>query len=127
MANYNKVTVGKFMAIKALLKDGATVKEVMEYLQVSEPVVYGCKKVDTYEDYVNARTVRELERKQVAAIKAKEKEQAGKPAITDDKQKGGTISANYQINRIYDILRQINETMTIMSNKLGFVVDELTK
>ena len=69
MANYNRITESKFKAVKTLLKGGASVREIMEYLQVSEPVVYGIKKVDTFEEYVNARTAKALEQKQVTSWK----------------------------------------------------------
>ena len=35
MAIYNKLTESKFKAIKLLLKSGASVKEVMEYMEIS--------------------------------------------------------------------------------------------
>ena len=138
MANWNKVTESKFKAVKMLLKGGASVREVVEYLQVSEPVVYGIKKVETYEEYVNVRTTRELEAKQVAAIKAKEAKRVAEkvgadpaaqiaPIVTDDKQPCGTLSANYQMNRLFELVKKQVELLELLNNKVAFVVDELTK
>ena len=138
MANWNKVTESKFKAVKMLLKGGASVREVVEYLQVSESVVYGIKKVETYEEYVNVRTTLELEAKQVAAIKAKEAKRVAEkvgadpaaqiaPIVTDDKQPGGTLSANYQMNRLFELVKKQVELLELLNNKVAFVVDELTK
>lgn len=119
MANYNRVTESKYRAIKTLLNGGATAKEAAEYMACSEVTVYAIKKTENYTEFVNARTERTLSYKKTA----KKEEQV----VTDDKQKGGTISANYQLNRIYELLKQQTETLTLISNKLAYIVEELTK
>lgn len=129
-----------FKAIKTLLKGGASAKEVSEYLNVSEPTVYACKKVDTHEEYVNARTARDLERKQIAAIKAKEekaqkaKEVAEKvgavpasqlaeqiPQVVEHKQTVQITATHYMTEE----LREIKEVLKCISNKLAFIVNDL--
>ena len=40
---------------------------------------------------------------------------------------GGTVSANYQMNRVCELLKEQNETLKLISNKLAFIVDELTR
>lgn len=117
-----------------MLKGGASVREIMEYLQVSEPVVYGIKKVDTFEEYVNARTAKALEQKQVAAIKAKEKEKAATEAKPEPKPEPATETkiklpqtvifqpTHYMMQE----MQKTNELLTLISNKLSYIVDQLT-
>ena len=129
MANWNKLTVRQFSAIKTLLKGGATQAEAAEYMHVSPNTAFWVNKAETYEEYLNMQAERVLgKKKQVAAIKAKEtKENQPEATETALKQPGGTLSAGYQINRIVELLKAQNETLTILSNKVAFIVDELTK
>lgn len=134
MANYNRITESKFKAVKTLLKGGASVREIMEYLQVSEPVVYGIKKVDTFEEYVNARTAKALEQKQVAAIKAKEKEKAATEAkpepkpepVSEAKIKLPQTVIFQPTHYMMQEMQKTNELLTLISNKLSYIVDQLT-
>ncbi|MBO5959317.1 MAG: hypothetical protein J6Q65_04260, partial [Lentisphaeria bacterium] len=62
------------------------------------------------------------------AEKPKEQEkpqEKPEPILTDLRMQGGTISANYQINRMYELLKKQTETLTLISNKLAFIVCEL--
>ncbi len=140
MAIYNKLTESKFKAIKILLKSGASVKEVMEYMEISEGVVYGVRAVDTFEEYKDERARKDLERKQVAAIKAKEakaKEAAAlvgavpaatlvpenKPVeVVKEVRQSVTIQATHYME---EQQRKTNELLTAISAKLAFIVDEL--
>lgn len=129
MANYNKITESKFSVIKILLNGGASVKEAAKYMGVSDVTVYAIKNAETFVEYKNIAAEKAIARKREIEKNKAQKEQpkAETPVVTDDRQKGGTISANYQINRIYEVLKRLDETMTLVSNKLGFIVDELTK
>ena len=113
---YTKITPQVFNAVKTLLKGGATQGEAANYMGISGNTVNRIAKAETFEEYTN-----------IAYANGCGKGVPKGGLLTDDKQKGGTISANYQMNRMYELLKQINETLTIMSNKLCFVVDELTK
>ena len=111
---YTKITEQVFNAVKVMLKGGATQKEAAEYLRISYQTVNRIARSETFQEYVNM-------------VYADGKNRYTRTdTVTDDKQKGGTLSANYQINRIYEQLKTLNETMTIISNKLAFIVDELT-
>ena len=144
MANYNKVTETKFKATKILLNSGASVREVMKYMELSEPVVYGIRNAENYGEYVNARRVKELERKQVAAIKAKEREKEAKeqeakavaekvgavpaaqlvqqPAPVAEHKQTLVVQASWQMQQE---MRKTNELLECISRKLAFIVDEL--
>jgi hypothetical protein len=103
-----------FNAIKTLLKGGATQGEAASYMGISGNTVNRIAKAETFEEYTN-----------IAYANGCGKGVPKGGLLTDDKQSGGTISANYQINRIYELLKTQNETLTIISNKLAFIVDEL--
>ena len=125
MANYNRITESKYNTVKILLRGGASIKEAAEYMSISEVTVYTIKNAETYTEYENIVAAKRYSRKK--NVEAAKPEQPETPVISDDKQKGGTLSANYQINRIYEVLKHLDETMTLVSNKLGYIVDELTK
>lgn len=137
----NKLTESKFKACKILLNSGATVKEVMAYMELSEPVIYGIRAVDTFAEYKAERVRKDLERKQVAAIKAKEakaKEAAAQvgavPAATLSKcdEKPGEVVKEIRqtvtvqaTHYMMQELQRTNELLALISNKLAFIVDEL--
>ena len=123
MANYNKMTKSKYNAVKLILKGGASVKEAAQYMQITDVTVYKIRNTETWEEYQNIVAEKGIKRREkVADINAN-----GKPIVTDDKQKGGTMSANYQINRIYEALKAQCDLLTLISNKLAYIVEELTK
>ena len=70
MANWNKLTARQFVAIKTLLKGGATQAEAADYMQVSPNTAFWVNKSETYEEYCQIKAEKQLTRKQVAAIKA---------------------------------------------------------
>lgn len=118
MANYNKITESKFNAIKMLLKGGATAHEAAEFMKVSSVTVYAIKKAETFADYISYSTAKALERgKQIAQKKAQ--------TVTDDKQPGGTLSANYQLNRLFEQMKAQTELLKLISEKMAFIVEQL--
>lgn len=140
MANWNKLTARQFSAIKMLLKGGATQVEAADYMQVSSNTVYWVGKAETYEDYLHNVAERQLERKQVAAIKAKqEKAQKAKevaekvgavpasqlakqiPQVVEHKQTVQITATHYMTEE----LREIKEVLKCISNKLAFIVNDL--
>lgn len=134
MATKVKVTSKIYDCVKLLFENGATYKEAADFFHLSLATVNTIKASDSFEEYKHMAMMRGSKwkaankKKQVETAKPEVKPEA-KPetVLTDDKQKGGTISANYQVSRIYELLKQQNETLTMISNKLAFIVDELTK
>lgn len=119
MARFNRITQNQYNAIKILLNGGASVAEAAEYMAVSSRTVYNIRNTQDYDEFCLNTDEKKLEQR---ARKAKEEPEK---VVTDDKQKGGTLSANYQINRIYEQLKAQNELLTIISNKLAFIVESL--
>ena len=127
MANWNKLTEGQFKAIKTLLRGGASQKEAAEYMQVSPGTAFWVSKAETFEEYQHMNAERHLERKQVAAIKAKETEKTaahGTPAAPQVVEQRQTITiqaTHYMMQK----LEETNSLLKLISNKLAFIVDEL--
>ena len=117
MANWNRLTENQFSAIKTLLKGGASQAEAAQYMKVSPNTAFWVNKAETFEEYTNMMAERHLSRKQA---------HKPEPALQDDKQKGGTLSANYQMNRVIELLKAQNDLLTQISNKLAFIVEQLS-
>lgn len=131
MAYQKKVTQSKFNAVKTLLKGGATVREVMEYLELSDNTVYMIKQAETLVEYENMIAEKALRDKQRAAIKAKERKQAAQPQaqpqdkpveIVKEVRQTVTVQATHFM---MEEMRKTNELLTCISAKLAFIVDEL--
>lgn len=143
MANYNKMTPTKFSAIKLLLDGGASTQEAAKYMKVSTATIYAVGKNDTFADYVNWQTSRVLaakkarEEKRAAAEKVAEKvgavpaatlakpqekpQEKPVPQVVEYRQNVTIQATHYMMEE----LRKTNELLTLISNKLAFIVDEL--
>ena len=130
-----KVTESKFNAIKLLLKGGATLDECAKYMDVSSSTVSIIKKSDTYEEYKqNCYMTSSAYRNKMAAIKAKEekakeeqaKEEAApvEPVTKVIHEQSVTIQATHYM---MEEMKKTNELLKLISSKLAFIVDELTK
>jgi DeoR/GlpR family transcriptional regulator of sugar metabolism len=123
MPTPKKITIGIFKAIKRLQADGAKVKEVMEYFNVSEATARRCFNCETFDEYENETVVRS---KQIKAAKAKEKNEpqpmpAQQEVIHKHEQSVTLIANHYMAEQ----LQKQSNLLTIISNKLAFIVDEL--
>ena len=130
-----KVTQGVFEAAKLLLANGAGNAEVAKYLKISTDVVTFIRKAETYEEYQTIMYEYSLKKRQreaarMAAIKAKEtpKEeppqivaQTPPPQIVEHRQTV-TVQATWQMTQE---MKQTNELLKSISNKLAYIVDEL--
>lgn len=124
MANWNKLTAGQFKAIKTLLKGGASQKEAAEYMQVSTATTSMVARAETFEEYLHIQAERQMTRKQVAAIKIKETEKAEEkpaPQVIEHRQTVTIQATHYMMQE----LQKMNETLSLISRKLAFIVDDL--
>lgn len=129
MAKHNPMTESKYKAIKMLLNGGAMYKEAAEYMGVSEVTVYRVKASENFTEYVNM-----MEEKTLAARKerqakrnAQEQEQQTKteektPEVVKEVRQTVTIQATHYMMQE---MQKTNELLTLISNKLAFIVDEL--
>lgn len=128
MAINNKLTESKFNAIKILLKGGASIKEAAGYMQVGEATISRVKQAETWEEYVQQTAARALAAREYTAKKtaaASKPEPAPAPAQPAKviHESSVTIQATHYMT---EELRKINETLALISNKLAYIVDQLT-
>ena len=120
-----------------MLNGGATYKETAEYLQVGEGVVYRCKVVDSWEEYLAANAAR------VLAEKAKKKEAKAKEAKAVAEKVGAVPAAQIappapsqvvehrqtvQITATHymtEELREIKDILKCISAKMAVIVADL--
>ena len=116
----------KFEAVKIMLNGGATYEEVAEYLSISKSTVQRIKKADNYAEYRNMNAAIALAKRE-AGKKGEEKDVDQKPQKPQEPAPQPMSTVFYQQNRMWDLLKEQNEILKCISNKLAFIVDELTK
>ena len=140
-----KVTPGIFDAVKILLQSNENISEVAKFMKMSWDTVKTIREAGSYEEYKNLMYLKSSAyRKKMAAIKAKEekkqkaeevaKEVGAVPAakmipeeppkqIVEYRQNVTVQATHYMMEE----LKKIVELLTVLNNKIGFIVDELTK
>jgi hypothetical protein len=140
MAIHNKVTESKFNAIKLLVKGGATNAEAAEYMQVSPHTIANIKAAETWEEYRSIIAARVLAEKQKRHAQAEKAEKAV-PAADIVNKVNNTPETPEKVQRVVheqsvtiqathymmQEMQKTNELLKLISNKLAFIVDELTK
>lgn len=112
-----KVTSKVFDCAKTLLAGGATLKECADYLQISDVTVGRIKKAQTLEEY------KQLVDSAKASVK-KDVPKQTEPVESASVQKVDGFES-YRINRLIALLSEQNELLKLISNKLGFIVEQL--
>lgn len=132
-----KVTQKIYDAVKILFENGATYNEVATFFHFSTATANSIKASETYEEYKHIAIARSGK---VRAIKAKEKakeyEQKQEEQRKQEEQKKrepkpgeelkaitGTVQIPFYITQ--EIKKQ-NELLTQISNKLAFIVEQLS-
>ena len=147
---YTKVTETLFDAVKLLIKGGAKNAECAKYMNISTATVSVIRNSETYLEYKQnmhaiSGSERKRKQKQAAAIAAKAKaeaeaqeqakqaqEQAKKQEETPQEMpQSKTVEHKYNVtiqatHYMEEQQKRTNELLTIISNKLAFIVDELT-
>lgn len=122
MANRtSKVTESIFNAVKTLLKGGATVKECAGYMGLSAGTINVIKASETFEEYKSNMFLR-------SRACHGEKKQEQKPEQKPEPVQ--TVGHKVVVQASHFMLeeqKKTNELLTLISNKLAFIVDELTK
>lgn len=121
MATPRKVTPGIFAAAKRLQASGASLNEVCEYFNLSDRTVYRIFNNETFEDY-NADTWEKRQQAKAIAVKEKEPEPAVQ-VVRHEHEQSVTIIANHYMA---EELKTQSRLLELISNKLAFIVDELT-
>lgn len=120
--NYTKVTEGVFNAAKLMLKGGAVQREVCEYLNLSRRTVGIISASETYAEYKNNMYCTTAAYRAQEMAKKAEAEKSAQPAQVVEHKTSVTVQATHYVETKID---KINEQLTLLNNKLGFIVDEL--
>lgn len=114
MRPYTKIDLNMFNAVKVLLNGGATQREAAEYMKISPNTVYRIAKSESFDEYRNEVYVQ--------GKKTYPKNETSETVKRPEEK----CSSSYQLNRIYDALKQQNELLALISNKLAYVVEQLS-
>lgn len=120
MAKGVPVTESVFKAIKLMLAGGATQKEISELLKVGASVVSTAKKAETFEEY------KELMNNTFSARKKAQQKEPTAPPVPQVIEHRQTIQVQ-ATHYLTEELREIKELLKGMSNKIAFIVEDLTK
>lgn len=137
MANKNgrsKVTQGIFDAVKICLKSGNSVAETARFMKLSQDVVRMMRDAETLDEYraiMAAKSLHNKQNRQIAAIKAKQAEKPAQPVqqVMPLTEVPNELRYNVQVQAtryMEEQIRKQTELLTIISNKLAYIVDELT-
>jgi len=137
MAFEKKVTEKIFTAVKILLESGAPVKEICKYFNLSNQTVYVLKNCESYQDYMQYVAEKTAKSNAARAIKSKRAKEAAKKAesqteatakeeqpvtqIVEHRQTVQITATHYMMEE----LKKQNELLTIISNKLAYIVEQL--
>lgn len=117
------ITLNIFKAVKILLNSGSTQKEVAAYMSISEASVQKINKAEDFDDYKRIVNAWQWAKKKAAQEKATEAPVTEAPVtqVVEHRQ-SITIQATHFM---MEEMKKTNELLTLISNKLGFIVDDL--
>lgn len=109
-----KITPEVFDEIKIMLKYGMTQREVGKRVGVCENTIYFVNRAENYTEYQKYRHDRQIK---------KEKREGPDEGKVIEHKYNVTIQATHYMEQQQ---KRTNELLEIISNKLAFIVDELT-
>ena len=119
MKRASNITPEMFEHIKILVAGGAHPSKIEEMMGYSRTTIMRIKRCQTFEEFKG------LQADYRGNAKTKQEEPKEEP-IKDIKMPGGTISAYYQYNKLIELVTKQNELLSLISNKLAAIVEELT-
>lgn len=117
------VTPKVFSAVKIMLNGGATNRECADYMSISPQTVGFIKKAEDYNEYQNIMTANSGYHRKKKAAEEKAKGQSSEPQVVEHRQSITVVANHYMMEE----LKQQTEYLKLISNKLAFLIDELTK
>ena len=112
-----KVTESLYKACRIMFKGGAGTKEVSEYMGISRTTASFIKNAETYEEY---KAIMYAQSGNNHRKPVEKKEEPQKEVV--EYRQNVTIQATHYMQKE---LEKTNELLTLISNKLAFIVDEL--
>ena len=136
MAKFAKVTEKIYSACKTLFESGATIQEVSDFFKLSKNTALYIKNSDTLEDYRHRMVAVKMEYekrkhdKKLAEVKKVAQEVGAIPASDVKPPQMSDITKHTVIamptHWTMTELQKTNELLTQISNKLAFIVEQLT-
>lgn len=133
-----KVTAELFAVCKIMIKGGAKINEVADFLKIGHATVSRIKAAETFEEYQQIQAAYWCKTKQKEKAKKLAEEQEKKivqeqiviPETTEPekepvKEKHDPVVSNYQLNRMIERQEQMIELLKLISNKMAFIVEQL--
>lgn len=146
-----EITIGIFSAVKFLTKGGATIEECAEYLKIGKSTVSRIRSAESYEEYKAAakaafygyhkdqmdkdaqQKLEEEQKKQEELKKQQEAEELKKKLAESPVQpvpvepvKSVVHTVQVQATHyMMEELKEMNKALTLISNKLTFIVEQL--
>ncbi len=125
-----KITEKTYKAIRILIESKTPYKEIADYMNVSVASVQRVATSETYEEY-KAQLGGYYYKKKAEAAKAEAMKKAEKKEYPKDEppvqvvehRQNVTIQATHYM---MTEMQKTNELLTLISNKLAFIIDELT-
>lgn len=122
-----KVTQSVFNCVKTLLAGGASHQECADYMKLSIMTVGRINRAETYEDYKHTIIMASLHSGKPVSVPVPEPEQTPEPKEEKpEKPKTVDVSGTYQMNRLIELMKEQNELLKTISNKMAFIVEQLS-
>lgn len=118
-----KVDEKKFNCVKILLESNTPWKEIMDYMEISSTTLGRIRQASTFEEYKQIQIA--------AAISYKQKEKKEEPKeqpkevvqVVEHRQTVQIQATHYMMEQ----MKEMNEHLKLISAKLAYIVEELTK
>lgn len=140
-----QITKAIFDAVKLLTKGGATIAECSEYLKIGQSTVSRIRQAESYEDYKSAAKAAfygykkdkinkeaqeklEAEQRKQEELKKQEDEELKKRLAASPVKPVQPVVQTVQVQATHymmEELRKMNQALTLISNKLTFIVEQL--
>ena len=146
-----EITKNIFDAVKLLTKGGATIDECANYLKIGKSTVSRIRGAESYEEYKAAAKAafygyhkaqmkadaeqkmaeeqkKQEELKQKEELKQQEEEELKKRLESSPIKPVESVVHTVQVQATHymmEELRKMNQTLTLISNKIAFIVDQL--
>ena len=125
-----KVTESTYNAVKIMLNGGATAVEIAEYLKLGTTTIFRMKSAQSWEEYkqmLAAMAIKTREKiKKEEKVEPVQEQKAEQPVKAEQTAKAEQpLATNYQINRMVEEMKIMNEHLKLISNKIAFIVEQL--
>ena len=118
----------RFDAIKIMIESGAKNEEIEKFMNVSTWVICKVKKSETYEEYRNiiaAINLKKKQKKEREEEKTVSEKDTRKPEPEQKMTGADIMSSTYKMTQLIDAVKKQTEVLTLISNKLAYIVEEL--